>query len=382
MALQAQQLPCGCHFLVKIDRQNRDDPPPCGLPRAQGGEKVQDEGQAGMGNGRYTVVSTMKNEGPYILEWVAHYKALGFDDIVVCTNDCQDTTVQILKHLEELGLVHHHATRIGRGGIHRSALRQAWRKPVVREAEWVFVCDVDEFLNIHVGDGSVRALVETAVHDDDTWAVCVPWRIFGPNGITLFRDRLVTRQFTMAEKPWPENPAAGKFVKSLFRRADRVKRMGLHMPVLHEEDVPKARYVLPGGEDYIVGGAHVAKGPSWAHAQVNHYALRSLESFLIKRDRGRANHMNHTIGFDYWNRFNHNDVEDTSIRRYDDRVADWLERFHADEKLHFLHRKAVRWHRWKARQLRGVPEFKALKFAAMATMGRVRSGSGTAERAA
>ena len=41
----------------------------------------------------FTVVSTMKNEGPYILEWVAHYKALGFDRIVVCTNDCEDTTV-------------------------------------------------------------------------------------------------------------------------------------------------------------------------------------------------------------------------------------------------------------------------------------------------
>lgn len=335
-----------------------------------------------MGKGRYTVVSTMKNEGPYILEWVAHYKALGFDDIVVCTNDCEDTTVQILKRLEEMGLVHHHATRIGRAGIHRSALRQAWRKPVVREAEWVFVCDVDEFLNIHTGDGSVRALVEASVRDDDTWAVCVPWRVFGPNGVSLFRDRLVTKQFTMAERPWPEKRDAGKFVKSLFRRADRVKRMGLHMPILQEDDMPRARFVLPGGEPYIEGGELVAEGPSWAHAQVNHYALRSLESFLIKRDRGRANHTKHTIGLEYWHRFNHNDVEDTSIRRYDAPVSRWLERLHGDEKLHYMHRKAVRWHRWKARQLRGVPEFKALKFAAMATMGHSQEEEVATVRAA
>ncbi|MBL4751427.1 MAG: glycosyltransferase family 2 protein [Amylibacter sp.] len=41
----------------------------------------------------------MKNEGPYLLEWVAHHKALGFDHIVVCTNDCEDFTVEILKCL-------------------------------------------------------------------------------------------------------------------------------------------------------------------------------------------------------------------------------------------------------------------------------------------
>ena len=53
----------------------------------------------------YTVVSTMKNEGPYIIDWVAHYKTLGFDHILVCTNDCTDTTVDILLRLQEMGLV-------------------------------------------------------------------------------------------------------------------------------------------------------------------------------------------------------------------------------------------------------------------------------------
>ena len=53
----------------------------------------------------YSILSTMKNEGPFILEWVAHHKALGFDNIVVCTNDCEDPTVEILKYLEKMGLV-------------------------------------------------------------------------------------------------------------------------------------------------------------------------------------------------------------------------------------------------------------------------------------
>lgn len=306
----------------------------------------------------FTIVSTMKNEGPYILEWVAHYKALGFDRFVVCTNDCEDTTVEILKRLEEMGLVRHHPTVVRKAGIHRSALRQASRYEEVTTADWVFVCDVDEFLNIHVGDHSVRALVAASGPEADV--ICVPWRVFGSNGITLFRDRPVTAQFTRAERPVTENPGAGKFVKSLFRGLERFQRMGLHMPVLPKENPPPVNYVLPGGAPYIENGARSGHPPVFNVAQVNHYALRSMDSFFVKRDRGRANHMNHVLGLEYWDRFDHNDVEDSSIRRYDAARAEWLDRFRADSELWRLHRQAVGWHKAKARALRRAPDYAPL----------------------
>ena len=45
-------------------------------------------------------LSTMKDEGPYVVEWVAHHLAVGFTDVMVYTNDCSDGTDTILKHLE------------------------------------------------------------------------------------------------------------------------------------------------------------------------------------------------------------------------------------------------------------------------------------------
>ena len=95
-------------------------------------------------------------------------------------------------------------------------------------------------------------------------------------------------------------------------------------------------------------------------AQVNHYALRSMDSFFIKRDRGRANHMNHVLGLDYWDRFDLNEVEDRSIERYDASKQAWLDEFHANETLFALHRKSVRWHRNKARELRNDPGYAEL----------------------
>ena len=66
-------------------------------------------------HGRTTAVSMMKDEGPYVLEWVAHHLALGFTDLVVYTNDCSDGTDEMLLRLEALGLVHHRRNDIPEG---------------------------------------------------------------------------------------------------------------------------------------------------------------------------------------------------------------------------------------------------------------------------
>lgn len=305
----------------------------------------------------YTVVSTMKNEGPYIIDWVAHYKTLGFDNILVCTNDCTDTTVEILLRLQEMGLVTHHPTIVRDAGIHRSALRQASRRyDIVMDAKWVFVCDVDEYLNVHMGDGSARALIEGSGADADV--ISVPWRIFGPNGIESFADAPVTEQFTKGEFEWDEKkrPTTGKFVKSLYTNQHKFQRMGLHSPVSLKEHVASTKRVLPGGADYVVDGLRTENPPLFQNAQVNHYALRSKDSFLVKRARGRANHSHHILGKAYWDKFNLNDEVDTSIKRYADASGKLAAELKSDPALADLHERAVDWHERKARSLRMDPE--------------------------
>ena len=49
----------------------------------------------------------MKNEGPYILEWIAHHLSVGFGHFLVVTNDCEDGTDEILLALQRRGLVTH-----------------------------------------------------------------------------------------------------------------------------------------------------------------------------------------------------------------------------------------------------------------------------------
>ena len=59
------------------------------------------------GSSGNVIVGCMKNEAPYILEWVAHHRAVGFDNFLIYTNDCTDGTDAVLARLQDLGILQH-----------------------------------------------------------------------------------------------------------------------------------------------------------------------------------------------------------------------------------------------------------------------------------
>ena len=85
---------------------------------------------------RLLLVATMRNEGPYILEWLAHHRAIGFTDVVVCTNDCVDESPALLDRLEQLGLlVHLRSTPVSQREAQLVAYTLAASHPLTDAAE-------------------------------------------------------------------------------------------------------------------------------------------------------------------------------------------------------------------------------------------------------
>ena len=319
-------------------------------------------------SGTKTVITTFKNEAPYILEWVAHYRTLGFDNIVVYTNDCSDGTNRILRRLEELGEVTFRINNVGAGGIHRSALRQAGNLEVVQNSDWLFVCDIDEFLNIHVGNHRVDDLIAASRPEVD--AIAIPWKIFSNNGRAILRNALVTEQFTDAELPPVEGGATRRFVKTLFRPSDKIGRIGLHGPVLKPEHAEAYLWATPGDtrlSRQSLGG-HVPPPFGIGTAQLNHYAVRSVESYLLKKHRGRANHMSENLSTEYWDRWNRGGAEDRSIERYLPAIKEWMEVYLGDETLSRLHRRGFRWHKALLAKLLEEREYQELRTACEAKL--------------
>ena len=86
-------------------------------------------------------------------------------------------------------------------------------------------------------------------------------------------------------------------------------------------------------------------------AQINHYALKSRESFLVKSARGLPNHREVAVDLGYWVARNFNAVEDRGLAGQVDAFRDAITKLREDAELDRLHREAHAGHRAKAAEI-------------------------------
>jgi len=91
--------------------------------------------------------------------------------------------------------------------------------------------------------------------------------------------------------------------------------------------------------------------------QLNHYAVRSAESFLVKRDRGRVNHVDRDQGLAYWFRMNNNFEEETSILKRLPMMKDELAKLMSDPEIAAAHAHSVKCHRAKIDELKATENY-------------------------
>ena len=97
------------------------------------------------------------------------------------------------------------------------------------------------------------------------------------------------------------------------------------------------------------------------HATLNHYALRSLDSYLVKNDRGDVNRENRAFDDTYWRERNDAAFEDRSIQRYLPALEAALAELKFDPEIAALHADCVRLHRVKRDELLAHPSYQAMR---------------------
>jgi hypothetical protein len=307
---------------------------------------------------RILAILTVRNEAPFLLEWLAHHQAAGFTDFLVLSNDCADGTDAMLDRLQALGLLAHQRVESDAAeGVQWTALKAAARHPLVRAADWIMVLDIDEFVNVHAGDRTLPALIAAV---PGASAIALTWRIFGNAGVVRFEDHPVQQQFTRAaaEAPlWPQLT----LIKTLFRNDGSYAGLGVHRP-RRPDPARLAGLVWVDGNGQrlpklyrdpppMLGIATDPNRGSYGLAQLNHYPLGSMESFLVKADRGKPNRQANPIDMTYWVARNTCAVEDRTILGIWDRCAARLDALRADPDLSRLHRDGVAWRRRRIEEL-------------------------------
>ena len=248
------------------------------------------------------------------------------------------------------------------------ALKAARQQNIVKDADWVWIADVDEFLNIHVGDHTIPALIAACKTPQ---AISITFQFMANAGIEAFEDRPVIEQFVMTHNPdiWCGETAIE--VKSLVRGDFPLGYYGAHRPFHNTRRAQDKQPTWTDGSGRPVSRpfrnrenrrrirAFPAKGARDL-ATLNHYALRSLESYLVKNDRGDVNREHRAFDDSYWRERNDAAWHDRSITRHLVSLQAEIERLKTLPRVAELHDGAVRRHKARARTLLQDDSYRAM----------------------
>jgi len=303
---------------------------------------------------KVALVATAKDEGPFLLEWVAFHRLAGFDPIIVYQNDSTDGTAETLETLDRIGAISYFDNPAKRGRHQVRAYKRSCEVGAYRAADWAMALDIDEFLNVKCGTGKVQDLI-AAIPDCDR--ILLNWRLFGAGGYSALSERLVTERFTVCDRA-SDMSRGLKAYKSLYR-TPLFGRPGVHrVHPVDKETVTQIRTANGSGlkEDSFEIKNFRSTDPGLLKlAQINHYVLRDASSFLIKATRGSAHQPDRDLRENFWNRRQrHSRAEqDITLRQ---RAPEIEREMHAldsrsDGRLQKLRRKALAHYRTRLEEL-------------------------------
>lgn len=268
---------------------------------------------------KFLVFAAMRNEGAFIVEWVTWYRMLGFQ-VLIATNDCTDHSVALLAALSSAGWLSHFSHDPGASPPKQSAHRQMRRQPQVAATDWLLICDVDEFLVVHAGDGTVRALLDTVGRD--FLGIALHWQCFGTGGNPTYADGLVHRQFL---RRGTARHGVNRNFKSLFKQPLRYKRYSDHGPFGFDGVWGEGTNHFVNAEGQTIPRFMTTPHPvrfsdlediTTVNAQLNHYVIRSDESFALKRGMPSASANKDRYTDKFYKARNRNGIEDKSALAY------------------------------------------------------------------
>jgi len=252
--------------------------------------------------GRFLVVNTVKNEGAFLLEWLAWNRIIGFTDFMIFQNDSVDGSKELLNVLHQNGFITFVDNDNARfASPQKYSYGLAGKSEAFSKADWVLAIDIDEFPVISVGDGTISALV--SAYPDDADEIRLNWRNFG-NGdhIEMSRDLVVEKFRTCLPE---ESQRDRRFPTKTLFRPKSFSRLGPHKPKAALKEVWNA---YDGSGNPIIDPANVGVGlmdpDGQKLASVYHYIVKDISNFVLKCDRGKSGHANREMKARYWRHWN------------------------------------------------------------------------------
>jgi hypothetical protein len=240
------------------------------------------------------LVATASNEGIYLSEFIAYYKCIGFDDIIIYSNNNDDGSDILLKKYAEQGHITWINSKIEKeiGPQKKAYIHASLINVDLLDYEWAFFCDIDEFLllNYNIFNDVKDFLNWHNEHGADS--IGVNWVMVGSNGNIKFSDKPVLERFRCAKF------IAQQSIKS-FVTPSKILTSFAHYALPLNEISWKSNEAnsQPHTSEWAISHNHLGAPYTWSdhpsttHAFLLHFWSKSTDELISRLSRIRGDHI-------------------------------------------------------------------------------------------
>jgi len=274
---------------------------------------------------KVAIAAIMKNEAPYIIEWVAYHRVVGIDDFVIADNISNDGGSSLLMILNDLGYIRRveHRTDAASDVSPQLSAYDRILGQFNNRFDWIGFIDADEFLT-PTSSMSVKEAI-AAVDGPQVGAIAINWATFGSSAQKKKGEGLIIERFTQRAE---REKAVNHHFKAILKTSAVI---GGHSVNPHFFKINGA-YIHADGSSVMTHpwGAGLSQQMVWSRLRLNHYVVKSVEEYKKKIARGDAMSKTKRDYQDFFDKHDTNDETETFDKSLIEKTYQEVRRIQAD----------------------------------------------------
>jgi len=279
------------------------------------------------------LVAVVKNEGPYLVEWIACHLMLGVEHVYLYDDGSTDNSLEAYQTMYKTGrLTVHRAIKTGRRHNMQEDCNEEWRRRYGHLYTFVMPWDGDEFLSLKEGV-TLQEFLDAI--PKNVGQVRLNWKLFGSSN-HLYADftKFVIERYTKHCPPDYDHQTKLILRIEAMGPIDYESDKSRPITVHHSAILPEYRTVGADLSTPVEGKGTTITPIIWnGWAVCNHYSVKSFEEFItIKKTKPRA-HVHETlleagsiITNEYFRHKDRNDLTDERMLKYVAPLRDYIDK--------------------------------------------------------
>lgn len=218
-----------------------------------------------------SIVAVLKDEAPYIKEWIEYYKLLGVNHFYLYDNKSSDNVYEILKpYIKQKTVTYKYVNSDCHPQVqmYTSAVKKYRYK-----TKYMLFVDIDEFaVPVEKENRSFLEIVDDIFSKDNKiGGIGINWLCYGSSGHITKPEKLVIESYLYRAK---NDYEANIHVKTIANPR-KIKIAGIHSPIFYSDfyNTNEEGIAFSGVQEYSPFNYNC----KYEHLRINHYSAKSKE---------------------------------------------------------------------------------------------------------